>query len=530
MTNRSDDDDRKIPNTMSTQHPDNAAVPEWSDGAVIDGETEISEAFFVYHTLGCHEVMWDAEGKDVDTRVERKLLTKYEDFFRKHVLGRDVFLTYRIPNPRIENVERKIVVETLQNIPIAYDVASSFYKKSTTPIFEVILPFTTDAREPLWLYKFYQKAIASKGEIQLDASTTVRDWVGLFKPEKIQVIPLVEDLDSLLTIDKLVDPYISAVRPKYLRVFIARSDPALNYGLVCAVILSKLALSKLKALEDRIQTPIYPIIGAGSLPFRGHLSPRNIDSFLNELRGLSTVTAQSAFRYDYPIEEVKQAIASLNERLPNGDPIHIEPDEETILLRILDKFRAEYENVVEALAPLVNSVATHVPSRRARRLHIGLFGYSRRLRGISLPRAITFAAAFYSLGVPPEVIGGKALADLDNEEWDVLRGRYTALTTDIRAVAGFLSWPNLNMLMEMREQVAERAGMSVEALKNAITQVLDGLDAIEDQLGLKLGSQSPTERKHENFVNNFLISFVEGEEEEARRFLIEAAQLRRCLG
>ena len=44
---------------------------------------------------------------------------------------------------------------------------------------------------------------------------------------------------------------MDAVKPSYVRVFIARSDPALNYGLVCAVLLSKIALAKLKALENR---------------------------------------------------------------------------------------------------------------------------------------------------------------------------------------------------------------------------------------------------------------------------------------
>jgi phosphoenolpyruvate carboxylase len=445
-------------------------------------------------------------------------------------MGKDIFLTYRIPNPRIEGVERKIVVETLQNIPVSYDVASTFYEKKIAPIFEVILPFTTSGQELLWLYNYYRKAVSSTERIELDASTRVRDWVGSFKPERVDVIPLVEDFTSLLMIDKIMRPYLKAAKPKYLRVFIARSDPALNYGLICAVILSKLALSKLKTLEAQTQIPIHPIIGVGSLPFRGHLSPPNVDRFLDDLQGLSTVTAQSAFRYDYPLHEVKQAVTRLNERLPNGEPTPIEPYEEKILLQILHKCQEEYEGVVEALAPLVNSIATYVPSRRARRLHIGLFGYSRILRGVSLPRAITFAAAFYSIGLPPEFIGGKALANLNDEEWNLLRECYRNLTNDFRTVGGLLSWQNMNMIMEMREQVAKRANMNVATLSNAIAQILDGLDAIEDQLGIKLGSQSPNERKHENFTNNFLISYIEQEESEARRFLLEAAKLRRCLG
>src|SRR3990170_2411267 len=117
--------EKKIPCTMSTQHPDNVNVPEWSSGEIIDGNAEIFEAYFAYETLGCQEVMWDSEGKDVDTRVVRKLLNNHWKYFSQNTIGENVFLTYRIPNPRIEVVEKKVVVETLQNIPVTFDVASS---------------------------------------------------------------------------------------------------------------------------------------------------------------------------------------------------------------------------------------------------------------------------------------------------------------------------------------------------------------------------------------------------------------------
>src|SRR4030042_3516982 len=342
-------DEEKIPRTMSTQHPDNVNVPEWNSGEVIDGNAEIFEAHFVYENLGCQEVMWDAEGKDVDTRVVRKLLTQYKEFFTAHTIGKDVRLTYRIPNPRIEVVEKKVFVETLQNIPVAYDVASSFYRKEAAPIFEVILPFTTEGKELIMLCNYYKKVIIADENVVLDGSVKVKDWVGDFKPKSIQVIPLVEDFSSLFAVDQIVKPYIDAVKPTHLRVFLARSDPALNYGLLCAVLLTKIALSKLKKLEKKQEVTIHPIIGAGSKPFRGHLAPGNIERFLQEYRGLSTVTLQSAFRYDYPLEQVKECVRLLNERLPNGEPISIEPHEEKTLPGILQKVRMKTERCFETL-------------------------------------------------------------------------------------------------------------------------------------------------------------------------------------
>jgi phosphoenolpyruvate carboxylase len=523
-------DEVNIPKTMSTQHPDNVEVPQWCNDQVIDGNAEVHEAFYAYETLGCQEVMWDSEGKDVDTRVLRKLLDKHWKYFENHVVGKDVFLTYRIPNPKIEAVEKKVVVETLQNIPMAYDAGSSFYRKEVTPIFEVILPFTTDAKEPVWLYNYYKNAIVSIEDSHLDEATKVKDWVGATNPKTISVIPLVEDFKSTLNVDDIVKPYIKLAKPKHMRVFIARSDPALNYGLICAVLLSKIALFKLEKLERQENVGIHPIIGVGSKPFRGHLSPENTECFLEEYKGVSTVTVQSAARYDYPLEQVQEFIKTLNSRLPNGEAQPISAEEEKALLNVLDKSRKHYECVAEVLAPFVNSVSPYVPQRRARKLHIGLFGYSRSVAGVSLPRAIPFAASLYSIGIPPEFIGATVLEELTDAEYKALSKNYVNLKHDFCTVGGYVSWENINMLMEMHPKVAKRASMNVDSLRLALTRILADLKAVEEKIDTKLGPRTLEHRKHENLTNNFLISYLEGEDTEARKALVEAAKLRRCLG
>jgi phosphoenolpyruvate carboxylase len=522
--------ERKVPCTMSTQHPDNVNVPLWSPDQVIDGNAEVYEAYFAYETLGCQEVMWDSEGKDVDTRVVRKLLSNHWDYFAKHVIGKNLNLTYRIPNPTIESVEKKVVVETLQNIPVTYDVASSVYKKDISPVYEVVLPFTTSGNELIWLFNYYKRAIAADEEIMLDDHTPAKDWIGNFKPKTISIIPLVEDQNSLLNIDKIINPYLAAVKPKHLRVFIARSDPALNYGLISAVLLSKIALAKLQRTQQETGIPIYPIIGVGSKPFRGHLSPDNLDNFLEEYPGVSTVTIQSAARYDYPLEQVKQFVKALNQKLPNGEPLKIETKDEQVLCGVLEKCRKEYESVVEVLAPFVNCISPYVPQRRARKLHIGLFGYSRSVAGVSLPRAIPFAAALYSIGIPPEFIGAKVLEDLADAEWDLVQKYYVNLRKDFCAVGGYVSWQNVNMLMDMHQKAAKRADMNVDSLCLALTRLLADLKTVENNLDVKLGPRTCAQRKHENFTNNFLISYLEHEDQEATKSLVEAAKLRNCLG
>lgn len=522
--------DRVIPRTMSTQHPDNVSLPDWVSRDVIQGDAEVYEAYFAFKELGCTEVMWDSEGKDVDTHVVRKLLSNHNDYFKEKILGKDIFLTYRVPNPRVEVAERKILLESLVNIPVAHDVATEFYKKETSPIFEVILPFTTDSKELVWLSRYYKKTIVGIEKIQLCKAFEVADWIGSFKPEKIKVIPLVEDMKSILKIDDIIKPYIKTVKPKNLRVFIARSDPALNYGLVCAVILCKLAFSKLKILENSTNTSVYPIIGVGTMPFRGHLSPCNINHFLIEYKGVYTVTIQSAFKYDYPLEDAKKTVDVLNEDLPCGELTVIESSDVEVLKTLLIKFMGKYQKIVETLAPLINSVATYIPQRRARKLHIGLFGYSRNVGKVILPRAIPFAGALYSLGIPPEFFGLEALNDLSGAEWNMLNRYYVNLRHDLETVSGLLSWRNINMLADLYGNVAKMVKMKKERLRLAITDIMKDLSMVEENLGVKLGPKNLTQRKYENMVNDFLISLIEQNDKDAKKYVAEAAAIRKCLG
>jgi phosphoenolpyruvate carboxylase len=529
-------DNREIPRTISTQHPDNASSPRWSENEVTEGDAELHEAFFSYHDLGCTEVMWDSEGKDVDTNVIRKLLSKYPDFFAKKIIGEDIFLTYRVPNPEVEIIERKILSQTLHSIPLSADVAKQVYKRDSVPIFEVIMPFTTSGKQLVCLDNYYRSAVVGIENLRIADSVTVKDWMGHFKPKRIGVIPLVEDRESLLSIDKIILDYLKglrvrSVRVKSMRVFLARSDPALNYGIISAVLLSKIALSRLNSLEETAGIRVYPMLGAGSMPFRGHLSPENIPAFLNEYRGVVTVTVQSAFRYDFPLARARSAVSTLNARLPNGLPQSVNKDEERMLSNVVDKLVSSYQARIEQLAPFVNSLSQYVPSRRARKLHIGLFGYSRNINGIAMPRAIPFAAAFYSIGIPPEFIGVSAIENMKDLEWDVLRRFYANIELDFRSVSNLVSWQAINLLRDtLIERISKRGGISLDKFKNSMIDLVGDLSAVEDIFSVHLGASGSTGRRHENFVRDFLTSYAKPNHADARIALTEAAKIRRCIG
>ena len=108
---------------------------------------------------------------------------------------------------------------------------------------------------------------------------------------------------------------------------------------------------------------------------------------------------------------------------------------------------------------MINAISVYVPSKRARKLHIGLFGYSRSMKGISLPRAIKFCAAFYSIGIPPELLGLSALTE---KEFDELHDLYIKLDEDIIDASRFLDKTNL--------------GRMPKSVKEGIYKVLDWID------------------------------------------------------
>ncbi len=470
---------------MSTQHPDNVSTPFFSDSGMLQGESEVKEAFFVFSQLGITEQMWDSEGKAVDNQVVEKLLSKYPRFFTKQPLGKDFNLTYRVPNPSVEKDQGKILLEALASIPRAYDVAHAA-GFDTAPIFEVIIPMTTHENELERVKSYYDKIIIGQKESVLGKEKiTIKEWVGDFQPESINVIPLFEDMDSLLNCGSIVEKYIDDKNLEYQRVFLARSDPALNYGSVSAVLLSKIALSRLHATEEKTGISILPILGVGSSPMRGNFAPYNIANCTDEYPSVQTYSIQSSFKYDHSFRTVANAIETLN-NLGRRKPREIDDKGAMVLVT---KMKKEYERQIIEIADLINGISAFVPNRRARKLHVGLFGYSRSLSGVRLPRAIKFCASFYSIGITPELLG---LSALNEKEFDALHEHYVKIDEDLKASVRYLSRNNIEkMPKHVREGITkviewvdyepdEEYGEVVESnleffMKGNHTQLIEGI-------------------------------------------------------
>ena len=488
-----------IPKAMSTQHPDNASPAPFADAAgVLRGDGEIEEAVDVF-ALGCDEQMWDSEGKEADNQVVRKLLTGYPDFFQDDIrLGTDAALTLRVPNPRVERDMRKSMVEALQSVSSSWDMAEGFYGDGdVAPIQEVILPLTTSAEELSMVEAYYRKVIVGQEDRTVLDGQSVKDWVGEFYPKSIRVIPLIEDMEHLFYCDRIVEEYLRDRDLPYQRVFLARSDPALNYGMVAAELILKVGLLRLHNLEAKLGLPLYPIIGAGSAPFRGHLAPTNVERSLAEYPSAQTFTVQSAFKYDYDRDTVKDGIAKIlaHER---AEPVLIDQDRAK---EIIVRSTEEYQARVQDLTDIITSVSARVPRRRERKMHVGLFGYGRSLGGVggvTLPRAIGFAASLYSIGVPPELLG---LACLTESDIEFIREVYPNMDEDLRAALRFTN----------ERRVRELLG---DSYMSVVGQYTDDLD-----------------RVHEGLTSAIWAS-VGNEDMATHRFhfVEEAAHLRRFLG
>ncbi|MCV3742159.1 phosphoenolpyruvate carboxylase [Lentilactobacillus hilgardii] len=501
--------DRKIPNIMGTQHPDNAGVPFFKnhDNPFISAYREIDEAYENFSTLDADEYMWDWEGKHADASVIDRLYSEHYDYFKKHQLGRDKFLTFRFPN--IWEEKGYSLMQAMTTILSAEDFAKDL-GFDERPLFEAILPMTQSADQLIEMEdKFSSLAHYKSKEFN----------TGHENSDTLQMIPLFEGFQSQLDAPEILEKFIEMYKKhfgrdiEYMRVFLAGSDSALSNGFLNSIIGNKLALSHLAKFEDKSGMPIYPIAGMGSTVFRGGLSPLMLDRYLEEFPGLKTATIQSAFRYDYPLDVVEPAIMKLREGLQQSKFQIIPEDDEKTLLEIAEKAAKEYHVTLDPLINDLQPVFDAFPKRRDRHQHVGIIGYSRDVDGYKMPRAITFTGALYSIGVPPEFIGvGRVLTKLSDKELTVLRKYYHNIKADYEHVSHYFSKEALTELQ--RKNPAWKA-------------VDDDIEGIEKLFDIVAGPETEEEEKHAQLTSDL----VKISDDTTKTALIQRqATLRKFLG
>lgn len=502
---------RKIPATMATQHPDNALSPYWDarKRAFISVYQEIGEAVECFRDLSVGEYMWDWEGKHADAAVIDRLFSDYNDYFIKNQLGYDEFLTFRIPN--IWEEKGYNLLQAMTVILSSEDFARDL-KFKNRPLFEVILPMTERADQLMHIHRLFEKLAKFKSsEFTTDHTNT----------EYLELIPLVESVESQLAVGDLLTEYVKfhqqhfGKRPEYIRTFLAGSDSALSSGFLAGIIGNKVGLARLYEFQAQTKIPVYPIFGCGSLLFRGGLAPnpKSIKRFKEEFPGIRTATVQSSFRYDHPKTAVKAAIKQLENELPKVKPLEIKSADQKRLVTIAETSSRLYKQTLRDVLPAMQETFEIIPKRRDRRQHIGLLAYARNVGEQTLPRAITFTAGFYSIGLPPEFIGlGRTLKSLKPAELKVLQQYYPNLSSDLRIAGRYINKDNLDEFAR-----GSSAWHDIKA----------DVELTEKILGVKLEPKSIDEKKHCELSGQLT---KQTDNTKAAVIITKMAELRRSLG
>jgi len=499
-----------IPLAMCTQHPDSAS-------RCIDANEEVQEAVkdimdFDSGGFCCDEKMVDYEGKLTPYHQVKWIAEELSRLGFK--AGRDFILTPRLPNPRLENLDRHLIV-----------LISSLVTNLEVPdaVKYVINPMTGSVDELLKL----QKRLWNIQKL-------LEDEAGRKLGFEVSVIPLIEDVEVMLNIDNLIKRWlietVMFTERGEARIMIGKSDPAMIYGHAPSIISIKIALSRLWKISKELDIKIYPIIGVGRLPFRGHLSPEAVNEFADTYRWFYTVTIQSGIRFDMGPTAVREVLMNLQDKIGRAPRIYSENEEE-ILKKACKILVAEYLRIVIRLADKILIINSFIPKRRDRMdvtkysrsiQESALFSEDRELieivedRNIILPRAINFVAALYTMGIAPTLLGlGRGLRRVEKE----LGGE--ALELVIKELSPII-YKDLEFDLALLEPSLARKYMDSRAFK----LYMDDIEEIRNMFNIEPLREEWVE-KHRELIMLFYKNFGKAE---SVKYLIEAGIVRGSLG
>jgi phosphoenolpyruvate carboxylase len=509
---------RLLPRVMGTQHPDNVSAVPFGDSARVDSKGEEDEVFYNISALNIPELMIDYERKRGGTTPLWDWLQTCAECLQEKQVGRDFRVTPRLPNGDRDRDDPYFWQSQgiFANSVLVMDRLGLDWQ----PVTEFIIPDVTDGRtvaktERAILDRYLME---TRHYSMFGQGTRFPDREDFF----VQGIPLIENVDHLMDPGPIwetlvrVREELCGIKTRVQRSFIARSDPALKAGMVPALIAARAALAEGErfGLQNGIRIP--QIVGIGSAPFRGGLTPdpERIAAVVKTYLGAATLTVQSAFRYDYPVADVVRAVQNIRDLLSAeigaesaGDSGNALPDPEAIsrLKPLVKRLEALYQQSYAELMPVVLKVAAQVPSHRERYDKVEVTGQDRSIGGLPAVRAIKYAASCYSLGVPPGVLGLRGLAGLDGSE----RTEFTQ------------ACPTLDYWL--REELAWLDPEALSFLESAgFTSVVEDVRAALDL------AESSVEEAHNELTARMRAGVQEGDE--LSELIMAAGRIRRFLG
>jgi phosphoenolpyruvate carboxylase len=284
---------------LKTFHPDNAlAITHFDDeNAPVSDENrvdcaftddmEIQEAVY-YHKISGKlknersHLMVDYERKSTDSRILAKMIEALID-----------------EQTTIKLMPRSCDIAELsqgnpyrfREILLGIAAANNILNRTShiPPIRDLIIPQVSDKR-------VLKSARATISALRKAFPDIHKDLSG------IKLVPLIENTNALVNIRENVLTHIDALRgdsfEEYTRVMLAMSDTSMESGTIATMISLRYALAEIYRYAAEKNTTILPILGGGTLPFRGLQTPENICNLLKNLPA-SQITIQSAMTFDY---------------------------------------------------------------------------------------------------------------------------------------------------------------------------------------------------------------------------------------
>ncbi|MEM2388856.1 MAG: phosphoenolpyruvate carboxylase [Ignisphaera sp.] len=366
-----------IPKLMCTQHPDSTVK--------VTVQEEVNEAIQSYTMYGCEEIMSDYEGKLTPYAQPKDIIMKAIELGIP--IGDRLYITPRVPNPKLEDFDR--VALTLEASLIANYY--SYIHLGTQAVKWIILPMveTTD------VVRLIQRLIIRKSKILCEEMNVPCPLM--------QLIPLIEDSSRLIHVHEYITGLYSILKEfnadlDNLRVFLGKSDSATKSGHIASALSLIYALHRISEIDKELDVNIKPIIGMGSPPFRGGINnPRLVDMEVEQYKGFSTVTIQSAVRYDVTYTDYRKVQSVLLNNI-DGVPRRVDPE----IIQLIENATLRYRTLVAKYIDIVNKYAMTIPTTRDR---VSWREYGRSIiledKMLSTPRAIIYTATWYVLGVPP---------------------------------------------------------------------------------------------------------------------------------
>lgn len=453
----------KIPTTMATQHADSASKHVY----VREEVDEAVSSFKRKEGFNCDEYLVDYMGKLTPYHQIGQIVRKLREE-TDLVPGVDVFVTPRMVSSFDEEPFRQLM--TILAIVEGINYCSQNFNEQG--IMEVVQAATTTTEELRNCKARCEDLLEVVGK-HLRMKT---------EDMGIRIIPLFGGIAEHLTMQQILNLFIKDVDVKdYARIFIGKSEAALLYGHPASVLSCKIAIASCKRVEDETGVKIYPILGCGSLPFRGHLTLENVENFLKEYPGVRTYTIQSGLRYDHEIEKTRSLVERLKESV-DEPPLEFDESELQNLERMIFIFAKNYLLELSEIAEKISLIADYIPDRRERLLNVEEVAYYRELRNVESilrlcpdkevkrsimgytytafhkpPRWVKFVASAYTCALPPEFIGlGSALKEIKDIMGDSSVNRfleeiYPSIEPDIKFASKFLDKdPHTNMLLTRR--------------------------------------------------------------------------------